>query len=136
MRTKLKIEIILYLYFVTIITSVTTAIPLQSSYAFSWPCIDRSEGKAPIATSGNNVYVAWWGNRTGNYKVMFKASNDGGKTFGDKINLSNSANGTSVEADVAASGTMYMLHMQTIKQELLVLTLEYLMIMEIHSDLK
>jgi len=86
------------------ITSASTIMPLQSSYAFSWPCIDRSEGKAPIATSGNNVYVAWWGNKTGNYEVMFKGSNDGGQTFGDKINLSNSANGTSVEADVAASG--------------------------------
>ncbi len=72
--------------------------------AFSWPCIDRSEGKAPIATSDNNVYVAWWGNKTGNYEVMFKASNDGGQTFGDKISLSNSTNGTSVEADVTAFG--------------------------------
>src|SRR6476646_488168 len=35
---------------------------------------------------------------------MFKASNDGGNTFGDKINLSNSTKGISVEADVAASG--------------------------------
>ena len=35
---------------------------------------------------------------------MFKASNDGGQTFGDKISLSNSTNGTSVEADVAAFG--------------------------------
>ncbi|HET6589106.1 MAG TPA: hypothetical protein VFG45_02965 [Candidatus Nitrosocosmicus sp.] len=33
---------------------------------------------------------------------MFKASEDGGQTFGDKINLSNSSNGTSVEADIAA----------------------------------
>jgi hypothetical protein len=104
MKTILKIEIILFLCFLTMITSASTIMPLQSSYAFSWPCIDRSEGKAPIATSGNNVYVAWWGNKTGNYEVMFKGSNDGGQTFGDKINLSNSANGTSVEADVAASG--------------------------------
>ncbi|WP_415311629.1 hypothetical protein [Candidatus Nitrosocosmicus sp. FF01] len=35
---------------------------------------------------------------------MFKASKDGGQTFGDKINLSNSTNGTSVEADIAVSG--------------------------------
>ena len=35
---------------------------------------------------------------------MFKASNDGGQTFGDKISLSNSTNGTSVEADVTAFG--------------------------------
>ena len=46
--------------------------------------------KAPIATSGNNIYIAWWTNKTGNDEVMFRASTDGGKTFGDKINLSNS----------------------------------------------
>jgi len=74
----------------------------QSSHGYTWPCIDRSEGKAPIAVSGDNVYVAWWGNSSGNYEVMFKASEDGGQTFGDKINLSNSSNGTSVEADIAA----------------------------------
>ena len=103
MKNKLEIKIILSLCFVTIITAVT-AVPLQSAHAFSWPCIDRSDGKAPIAVSDDNVYVAWWGNTTGNYEVMFKASNDGGKTFGDKISLSNSTNGTSVEADVAAFG--------------------------------
>ncbi|ALI35373.1 hypothetical protein NMY3_01168 [Candidatus Nitrosocosmicus oleophilus] len=76
----------------------------QSSYGFSWPHLDRSDGKAPIAVSGDNVYVAWWGNSSGNYEVMFKASDDGGKTLGDKISLSNSTNGTSVEADIATSG--------------------------------
>ena len=104
MKIKLKVEIILSLCFLTILTSATTLMPVQSSYAFSWPYLDRSDGKAPIATSGNNVYVAWWGNKTGNYEVMFKASNDNGQNFGDKINLSNSTNGTSVEADISASG--------------------------------
>jgi len=37
----------------------TAASLAQSSYAFSWPHLDRSDGKAPIAVSGNNVYVAW-----------------------------------------------------------------------------
>ncbi|MFL6433596.1 MAG: hypothetical protein ACJ71O_07685, partial [Nitrososphaeraceae archaeon] len=47
--------------------------------------------KAPIATSGdNNVYIAWWSNKTGNDEVMFKASADEGKTFSDKMDLSNS----------------------------------------------
>jgi hypothetical protein len=50
------------------------------------------------------MYVAWWGNGTGNFDIMFKASNDNGQTFGDKMNLSNSPNGTSVEAAVAAAG--------------------------------
>jgi hypothetical protein len=103
MKNKLEIKIILSLCFVTIITAVT-AVPLQSAHAFSWSHIDKSDGKAPIAVSEDNVYVAWWGNKTGNYEVMFKASNDGGQTFGDKISLSNSTNGTSVEADVAAFG--------------------------------
>jgi hypothetical protein len=46
--------------------------------------------RAPIATTGNNVYIAWWTNKTGNDEVMFKAPTDGGNTFGNKINLSNS----------------------------------------------
>jgi hypothetical protein len=78
---------------------------VQYSSAYSWQnCAEKKEGKAPIAISGDNVYVAWWGNSTGNHEVMFKASSDGGQTFGEKINLSNSPNGTSVEADVATSG--------------------------------
>jgi hypothetical protein len=61
--------------------------------------------KAPIATSGDNsVYIAWWSNKTGNDEVMFKASADGGKTFADKMNLSNSTNSESQDAQIAASG--------------------------------
>jgi uncharacterized protein (UPF0333 family) len=59
---------------------------------------------APIATSGNNVYIAWWTNKTGNDEVMFRASTDGGKTFGDKINLSNSTKSESQDAQIDASG--------------------------------
>jgi hypothetical protein len=55
--------------------------------------------KAPIATSGDNIYIAWWTNKTGNDEVMFRASTDGGKTFGDKINLSKSQ-----DAHIDASG--------------------------------
>ena len=102
MKSKYKGTIIISLFVLSAI--LTSLYQFQSSFGFSWPCIDRSDGKAPIAVSGNNVYVAWWGNSTGNYEVMFKASEDGGQTFGDKINLSNSFNGTSVEADIAASG--------------------------------
>ena len=134
MKNKLEIKIILSLCFVTMITAVDRS-TLQSAHAFSWPCIDRSDGKAPIAVSDNNVYVAWWGNKTGNYEVMFKASNDGGQTFGDKINLSNSTNGTSVEADVLHLVTMYTLHMQTTRQEMPMLILGYLMIVEKHLGL-
>jgi hypothetical protein len=87
---------------VAMVSAITT-MP-QSANAFSWPCIDKKEGKAPMAFSDDNLYVAWWGNGIGNFDVMFKASNDNGQTFGDKINLSNSTNGTSVGASVAATG--------------------------------
>jgi hypothetical protein len=61
--------------------------------------------KAPIATSGyNNVYVSWWSNKTGNDEVMFKASTDGGKTFSNKMNLSNTPKSDSQDAQIAAAG--------------------------------
>ena len=43
-------------------------------------------------------------NKTGNYKVMFKASTDAGQTCGNKINLGNTADSESVDANIAASG--------------------------------
>jgi hypothetical protein len=51
---------------------------------------DPDPRKAPTAVSGDNIYVAWSSNKTGNEEVMFMVSNDSGKTFSDKINLSNS----------------------------------------------
>jgi hypothetical protein len=59
---------------------------------------------APVATSGDNIYITWWTNKTGNDEVMFRASTDNGKTFGDKINLSNSTNADSRDAQIDASG--------------------------------
>jgi hypothetical protein len=39
---------------------------------------------APIATSGNNVYLTWWTDKSGDLEGMFKASNEAGKKFGLK----------------------------------------------------
>jgi hypothetical protein len=60
--------------------------------------------KAPVATSGDNIYIAWWTNKTGNDEIMFRASTDGGKTFGDKMNLSNTPNADSHEVEIATFG--------------------------------
>jgi uncharacterized protein (UPF0333 family) len=60
--------------------------------------------KAPIATSGDNIYIAWWTNKTGNDEVMFRASTDGGLTFGEKINLSNTTNADSQEVEIGTFG--------------------------------
>jgi hypothetical protein len=87
----------------------TTRPLLQSASAQSF--IDqesdlRAEPKAPMAVSqdGNNVYIVWWTNKSENWEVMFRASNDGGQTFGDKINLSNSTDIESQNAEIVAAG--------------------------------
>jgi hypothetical protein len=61
------------------------------------PALDR---KAPPAITGDNVYVAWWTNKSGNDEVMFRASTDKGQTFGDKINLSNTPNADSTKVEI------------------------------------
>jgi len=71
------------------------------------PINELSRPIAPIAISGDNVYVAWWtdiGTSNNNGELMFRASNDGGRTFGDKINLSNSSNTDSIDTQIAAEG--------------------------------
>jgi hypothetical protein len=50
------------------------------------------------------VYVTWWSNKTGNDEILFRASNDNGLTFGDKINLSNTTTSESVDAMIDADG--------------------------------
>ena len=79
----------------------------QSTYAHIH--VNPRSENAPIATSGDNIYITWSTNKTGtNDEVMFRASTDGGKTFGDKINLSNSpnANSTRVEIDSDANSVV------------------------------
>ena len=58
---------------------------------------------APIAVAGNNVYVVWWDNKTGNWEIFFRASPDNGKIFGDEINLSNDTT-RSDDGSIAALG--------------------------------
>ncbi len=66
---------------------------------------NAEEDFVPIATSGNNVYIVWPSNKTtADFEIMFKASTDGGKTFGTKINLSNSTGIDSERPEIAASG--------------------------------
>jgi hypothetical protein len=62
------------------------------------------ERKAPTAVTGDNIYVSWWSNKTGNDEVMFRASTDNGKTFGDLVNLSNTTNSDSQDVEIAAEG--------------------------------
>jgi hypothetical protein len=88
-----------------LITATLAANPLllqqlQQAEGYAVRCADE----APMAISGENVYVVWWSNRTGQFEVMFRASTDGGQTFGDKINLSNSPETQSQTAEILAVG--------------------------------
>ena len=62
--------------------------------------------QAPSVVSGDNIYIAWWTNNTenGNEEVMCRASTDGGATFGDKINLSNTPDADSWRVEIAGEG--------------------------------
>src|SRR5881409_2730237 len=60
-----------------------------------------------VAASGSNEYTVWGDNTTGNWEISFAKSTDGGKTFGDPINISNSPDSPdsrSVGARIAAQG--------------------------------
>jgi hypothetical protein len=62
--------------------------------------------RAPPSVSGDNIYVAWWSNNTSNNneEVNFRASTDGGQTFGDKVNLSNTTDFDSSNVEINSDG--------------------------------
>lgn len=95
---KVILEVILG---ITLVTTIVASPILQQQAAFS---IERTahNGKAPLAITGDNVYVAWWTNKTGNDEVLFRASTDKGQTFGDKINLSNTTDAESTRTEIDA----------------------------------
>jgi hypothetical protein len=87
---------------------LTALLHLHSAEAFIDPNMDKmaEPRKAPVVVSGDNIYIAWWTNNTenGNEEVMFRASTDGGATFGDKINLSNTTEADSWRVEIHGEG--------------------------------
>ena len=64
--------------------------------------------KAPVIISGDNAYVVWSNDQNipnNNSEVLFRSSADGGVTFADKINLSNTTAADSIAAEIAADGS-------------------------------
>ena len=51
-----------------------------------------------------SVYVLSWDNKTGNWEVFLAKSIDGGQTFEDTINLSNSTDTRSDDAHIFTEG--------------------------------
>jgi hypothetical protein len=83
----------------------TTTMTYQASYATEKSSKPSKALPAVIATSDENVYVVWGNNDTAenNTEVMFRASNDGGQSYRDKINLSNSSSSNSTDYDIEAT---------------------------------
>ena len=92
---------------ISLIIAITMLVfaPTQSSFAIFVG--NGADGRnAPPAISGENIYVAWWTNKTtnNNEEVMFRVSTDVGATFGDKINLSNTTDADSKRVEIAGEG--------------------------------
>ena len=100
------IAVLLMVVALGVLSSATVIIPSAEAFVFGDGSVRLTEPKAPMAASqdGNNVYIVWWTNRSGNWEVMFRASNDGGQTFGDRINLSNTPDTQSQTAEILAVG--------------------------------
>jgi hypothetical protein len=62
--------------------------------------------QAPPLVADDNVYVTWWSNNTanGNNEVLFRVSTDGGLSFADKINLSNTTDSESERVELDSDG--------------------------------
>jgi hypothetical protein len=102
-RLNLVLGVIITVSFVTLLAiSITTTALGRISDGTSNTML-YSGARASIAVSGDNVYLTWWDNKTGNNEVFFAGSNDGGKTFDKEINLSN-AKGGSADSQITAQG--------------------------------
>ena len=84
-------------------TITTIATYQQQSYGFLQS--DLGDRKAHIAISGDSVYIVWFTDKgTPNSNGEFRISNDGGATVSDKINLKNTNDTDSINAEIATEG--------------------------------
>ena len=90
----------------TILVFATIVIPSSQQLAYARLPGFSAGREVPPAITGDNIYIAWWTNNTenGNEEVMFRASTDGGATFGDKMNLSNTPDADSTRVEIAGEG--------------------------------
>ena len=92
-------------------TVVIYANPVQSAAGQPKPprattATQISARAVPIATSGNNVFMAWANNDTGHWNVFFAKSTDGGKTLKTMmISALNKGNTIDQNTEIAASGS-------------------------------
>jgi hypothetical protein len=91
---------------------VTCTIITSAQYSFSVNQTVQQfgivEARAPVAVSVDNIYIAWWNGTAGlpdvQTDVMFRASTDGGATFSNSTNLSNTTDADSWRVEIAGEG--------------------------------
>jgi len=99
MNKKLVLVVIIMITLGTAIIVATTTIQQQVDAVTSKRDV---QGGTQTSIFENDVYVAWWTNKKGNDEVMYRLSSDAGKTFTDKVNLSNTPNSDSVDVEISA----------------------------------
>lgn len=103
MRKQVTTGVIVMISFAMIVTVVASSIIMvKSTYALVHT--GDLTRKAPAVVSGDNIYIVWWANNTGNDEVQFRGSTDGGATFADKIDLSNTTGAESQDVEIATGG--------------------------------
>ena len=107
MKSRANLRVSMSFALITIVVVLTAVTSLQQQLlqpANAWIFIEgRTITRAPPAITGDNVYVVWWTDKespNSNGEVIFRASADGGQTFGEKINLSNTTDADSVDAEI------------------------------------
>jgi len=92
---------------IALVVAATLTVNPISQAQFEGSKAKRTSQAAPIAISGENVYIVWFSDKNmpnNNSEVFFRASTNGAATFGDKINLSNTTTADSSDAEIAADG--------------------------------
>jgi hypothetical protein len=99
MNKKLVLVVIVMITLGAAIIATTTTIQQQVDAVTSKRDF---QGGTQTSIFENDVYVAWWSNKSGNNEVIYRLSSDAGKTFTDKVNLSNTPNSDSVDVEISA----------------------------------
>jgi hypothetical protein len=61
---------------ITLATTINASTIVQNQANAATTEAIKAERNAPPAITGDNVYVAWWTNKTGNDEVLFRQSTD------------------------------------------------------------
>ena len=70
-------------------------------------------GLPQITSSGNDVYVTWENNASGNFDVFVAKSTDNGKTFGIPVNVSNNPKPSGAPQILASGNNVYVVWMDS-----------------------